>query len=227
MQPAYAAQSVPYQEAPAPASSPAPAPASNLDLPPDEPLPPRAEPQVPLRWPYFDLEYGGLQLDNRYQSIGVVWIHVGAYAWERLHLTARFGVPQADMHENTEQSPPVGFTRGTNEEDFPGLFGNLGVGYVFSSSGAFVFAPSITFHLSDKSDFGYGAGVMVPFVWVTRRGFRIGFEASVMRVFGGSVRYTCTTSQLDGPCDTGEVREFNRAAGSGFSAGFVVGYGTN
>ena len=183
---------------------------------------------MPLRWPYFDLEYGGLQLDNRYQSYGVVWAHVGAYAWQRLHLTGRVGVPQADAHENKEQSPPLGFSRnGATDEDLPSLYGNLGLGYVFTSSGSFVFAPSITFHLSDKSDYGYGAGVMVPFVWVTRGGFRIGFEASVMRVFGGSIRFTCTATQADAPCDAGEVREFNRAAGSGFSAGFIVGYGAN
>jgi len=196
--------------------------------PPDEPPKARDEAPLPLRWPYFDLEYGGLQLDNRYESYGMVWAHVGAYVWERLHLTARFGVPQADMHENKDQSPPLGFSRGSSEEeDLPGLFGNLGVGYVFTSNGSFVFAPSVTFHLSDKSSYGYGAGVMVPFVWVTRRGFRIGFEASLMRAFGGSVRYTCTATQADAPCDTGEVREFNREAGSGFSAGFIVGYGTD
>ncbi|HEY6725770.1 MAG TPA: hypothetical protein VI197_17165 [Polyangiaceae bacterium] len=181
-----------------------------------------------MRWPYFDLEYGGLQLDNRYYSYGVVWAHAGVFAWERLHLTARVGVPQADVHENAEQSPPAGFSRPTSDgEDLPGVFGNLGVGYVFSSSGSFVFAPSVTLHLNDNSDYGYGAGVLVPFVWVTRRGFRIGFEASLMRAVGGSVHYTCTATQLDAPCDTGEVRAFNRAAGSGFSAGFIVGYGAD
>lgn len=183
---------------------------------------------MPLRWPYFDLEYGGLQLDNRYHSFGVVWAHLGVFPSERLHLTARLGVPQADVEEDEEQSPPSGFgRRQRNDDALPGVFGNLGVGYVFTSSGSFVFAPSATLHLSDNTDYGYGAGVMVPFVWVTRRGFRIGFEASLMRAFGGSVRYTCTAPQAGAPCDTGEVRAFNRAPGSGFSAGFIVGYGSD
>lgn len=183
---------------------------------------------MPLRWPYFDLEYGGLQMDNRYESFGVVWAHVGAFPHKRLHLTARVGVPQADMHQHEGQDPPAGFSREPeDDEEFPGIFGNLGVGYVFTPSGSFIFAPSITLLLSDKSDYGYGAGVMVPFVWVSRRGFRVGFEASVMRAFGGSVRYTCTSSAPSGPCDLGEVREFNRDAGSGFSLGFLVGYGAD
>jgi len=201
--------------------APAPAPpADNLESPPlDAPAP------VPLRWPYFDMEYGGLELGNRYQSYGIVWAHVGVYPWSRLHLTARIGVAQADIREQTEESPPPGFSgAAADDEDLPGVYGNLGLGYVLSSSGSFVFAPSLTLHLSENSDYGYGAGVMIPFVWVTRRGFRIGFEASLMRAFGGSIRYTCTATQVDAPCDAGEVREFNRAPGSGFSAGFLFGY---
>jgi len=215
----------PVGVAPAPPAPLAPAPAATLESPPLEPpLTARDEVPVPLRWPYFDLEYGGVDLDNRYESYGVLWVHVGVYPWARLHVTARFGVAQADAHERTDESPPPGFSSAPDDDSLPGAYGNLGVGYVVSSSGSFVFAPSLTLHLSDTSDYGYGAGVMVPFVWVTQRGFRIGFEASLMRVFGGSVRYTCTATQVDAPCDTGEVREFNREPGSGFSAGFIVGY---
>lgn len=188
----------------------------------------RSDDSALLRSPYFDLEYGGLELDNRYQSYGMVWAHFGAYVWERLHLTARAGVAQADADDKTDQSPPPGYRYDAAEqEDVPGLYGNLGVGYVFSSSGSFMFAPSLTLHLTENSDYGYGVGAMIPFVWVTRRGFRVGFEVSIMRAFGGSVRFTCSASEVNAPCDTGEVREFNRSAGSGFSAGFIVGYGAD
>lgn len=208
------------------------APAYNLDSPAPPDAPPHHAPSlqdetpVPLRWPYLDLEYGGLELENRYQTFGMLWVHIGAYGWERLHLTARVGFAQADAEDITSQAGPPGFGRDVApDEALPDIYGNLGVGYVFSSNGGFVFAPGLTLHLSDKGDYGYGAGVMIPFVWVTRGGFRIGFEASAMRTFGGSVRFTCTATQVDAPCDFGEVREFTRDAASGFSAGFIVGYG--
>ena len=235
--PALAPMPAPAQPVPPGAAAPppplAPGPVNSLDAPSADAPPPDPPPnlcdekKLPLRWPYLDLEYGGLDLDNRYTGYGVLWVHLGAYPWERLHVTARIGFAQSDASANEEQeSLPPGFSRDISEGGtLPSVYGNLGLGYVFTSGGAFIFAPSATLHLSDNSDYGYGAGILVPFVWVTRGGFRIGFEASVMRVFGGSVRYTCTAMGAGAPCETGEVREFDRSPGAGFSAGFLVGYG--
>jgi len=96
-----------------------------------------------------------------------------------------------------------------------------------TKSGSFILAPSLTALVPDKTEFGYGVGAMVPFVWVTDIGLRIGFEVSMLVALGGEARYRCIASSLDGPCETGEVRAFDRQRSSGFTASFTFGYGVD
>lgn len=179
---------------------------------------------MPLRSPYFDFEFGGLVMGNRFDALTTFWAHVGLYLFERINVAVRVGSSQSEVNEHENQEPPLGYTP-VFENDAPNFFFNPVVGVVLTNKGSFIIAPSASFVVTDKSRFGYAAGVMVPFVWVTRSGFRIGFQGSLLASFGGSIRFRCGASGVEAPCDQGEVREFGRERSSGFSAGFLFGYG--
>jgi hypothetical protein len=178
-----------------------------------------------LRSPFFDLQYGGLDLKDRFQTYEALWAQVGLYVAKRYRVALRVGAPREATRDDGSDAVPTGYTgEPTGGRDAPALFANATAGLVISEDGAFMMAPSLSFLLTDQSRYGYGTGVMLPFVWVTRRGFRIGFEASALVTFGGSIRGVCTATDPS-VCDSAEVRDFPRGQSSGFSLSFLVGYG--
>jgi hypothetical protein len=182
----------------------------------------------PLRSPFFDLQLGGLDLRGRFETYDALWAQVGFYPARRFRVALRIGAPRDSSRDETEASLPEGYEpRGISNDDAPNLYGNPTVGYVFTDEGSFIVAPSISFLITNRNRYGYGAGVMFPFVWVTKRGFRVGFEISALMGFGGSVRGECTSTANPPTCDVGEVRAFNRSTASGFSASFSMGYGAS
>jgi hypothetical protein len=189
----------------------------------DDELTPR-----PLRTPFFDLQFGGIDLRGRFENYDTLWAQVGFYPSQRFRVALRIGAPRDTSRDRTRDVLPEGYdaTR-VSDDDAPDLYGNPSVGYVFTDDGSFVVAPSLSVLITNRSRYGYGAGVMFPFVWVTKRGFRVGFEVSALMGFGGSIRGECISTTTPPTCDTGEVRAFDREAASGFSASFLMGYGAS
>jgi len=103
------------------------------------------------------------------------------------------------------------------------------VGVALYTSAGFVTSVSANFMRSDVADFGNMLGVSLPLEWVSHRGVRLGFETGFLRAFGGEVLGECRPNDGFDPsgasreCDQGEVRAFDRAAGSGVWLHFLVG----
>lgn len=183
--------------------------------------------------PFLDLDAGGLFEQNRFSSPLVFSVRLGTYIAKAVRVAVQAGTFVGDPDLNLVSSPalPDGFSETTRSRRPVVVLGGS-VGYALVSTPGFALAPGFVFLTTDVGAFGSAAGVHIPFDWVSRSGMRIGFEGALMRAFGGSVRATCAafppgSSSSPTSCDSGEVRDFNRPAGSAFYLGFEIGFGFN
>lgn len=178
--------------------------------------------------PFLDLVLGGLHLDQRFDSFFNIGVQLGAYLGGMVRATGRVVLfpsePDDDYSFGFDNLDGGNYI--TRDSESPALLYGGTLGIAMSNSTHFAFAPGLLFLRTDEGDYGSFLGLHAPFDWVTDSGVRIGFEVAVGRTFGGEVTGQC--SNFGGPtpsCATGEVRQFDREAGSGFYSHFHMGWG--
>jgi hypothetical protein len=186
--------------------------------------------------PFLDATIGSVSLKERFTGILVGSVQFGTFIARRVRVAGRLGVfmSEAEVENYGIDGLPSGFDV-TEGDERPTVLGSASLGYAVVHGEGFALSPSLSAVVSDVGAYGVGVGLALPFEWVSRSGMRIGFEIAGFRATGGSVRARCTASSFTPgptpPCDgptpagDGEVREFDRPNGSGFYAGFQLGWG--
>jgi hypothetical protein len=178
--------------------------------------------------PFLDVLVGGTSWGNRFASFFNIGAQFGGFIAARVRISARLQMFPAEPNDEFEfDTIDEGSGFQAQRSDPPTLIWGGSLGYALASSENFVLAPGVLFMRTDEGAFGNFLGALIPFEWVNDSGIRIGFEVAVGRAFGGSVRGECFGGGFGGTplCDVGEVRDFNRTAGSGFYSHFHMGMG--
>jgi hypothetical protein len=179
--------------------------------------------------PFLDAAIGTISLNERYVGILVGSVQFGTFIARRVRVAGRIGVFMSDAEvENYGIEGLPGGVEVADEEERPTALASASVGYAVVHGEGFALSPSLAVVTSDVGAYGVGLGLALPFEWVSRSGMRIGFEIGGFRATGGTVRARCTgfaSSPGTSLCDQDEVRDFDRPNGSGFYAGFQLGWG--
>lgn len=201
------------------------------------PAPSAVAPSAPAAWvlppdaarrysPFLNGTLGGMSVGERFDSSSYLGSELGAFfgPWRvALRALFPFGVsqPTGDPMTNPEFQSIASAK--------PALVWGASAGIALYTSAGFVTSITANFMRSDVSDFGNMIGVSLPLEWVSHRGIRLGFEPGFLRAFGGEVLGECKADDAFGSsgapseCDEGEIRAFDREAGSGLWLHFVVG----
>jgi hypothetical protein len=145
--------------------------------------------------PWIDFSLTSFYLDARVGNFLNLGVQFGAYAFERLRLSARLVTPLENVNDGYRGysvAPGVASTTRLPSRSMSVLYG-ASAGVIVTNSKAFVFGPSLGFLRTDVEDYGTAVVLGLPFEWTTRRNLRIGFELALGHAVGGSFRSACTT----------------------------------
>jgi hypothetical protein len=152
----------------------------------------------------------------------------GLFIAGRLRLGARALLPMADAYDNYEgEDGSSTFMDGqfrALDSKPPTLIWAGSVGFAAVATEALAISPSLYVLGSDVADYGVVVGLGIPFEWVNQNGFRIGFDFAVVRGIGGEVFAECEPFVSPIPCESGEIRAFDRPGSSGFFSHFYIGW---
>jgi hypothetical protein len=182
--------------------------------------------------PFIDVLVGGINQERRFNHFLAFGLQAGLFAGGILRIAPQISMFTSEPDDtfgddfDFDEGLPAGFFADRSESPAILWGGSLGVAVL--SRQTFVFSPGLLALRTDVADYGTFVALNAPFEWVTDDGARVGFTVAFGRAMGGSVRATCTqTFGAPAPCDTGEVREFDREAGAAFYAHFQLGWGFN
>ncbi len=160
--------------------------------------------------PFIQMSAGSLHLRERISTALAFGGEVGLFAWERLRASARALVPITTVHD--EISKPA------DMPDSSAWLWGFSLGAAANRQDGFAMTPSLQFLHVAGGDFGSTLGFLVPFEWLTRGGFRVGFDFSLLYGFGGHYR---PSDCAEGPPCPGE---HDRPNSAGFIANFLLGH---
>ena len=181
--------------------------------------------------PFINAAAGGITISKHFDSSAYLGAEFGAFFDDRIRVSARalfpFGVAQgAPESLSNSEFRPIHSAK-------PALIYGGGAGIALYSGQSFLLSLQANYQRTDVGDFGHMLALALPFEWMTNTGLRVGFEAGVLRAFGGQVFGECgpspfvfdsTNSQENLTCDIGEVRAFDREPGNGLWVHFALGY---
>jgi hypothetical protein len=180
-----------------------------------------------LSSPWVDFSLTSFYLDGRVGNFLNLGFQVGAYAFDRLRISARFVTPLenvTDTYGGSSQVPafPSGGTivSRVSSRQVSMLYG-ASVGLVVTNSKSFVFGPSLGFVRTDVEDYGTAVVLAFPFEWTTKRSLRIGFELDLGHAVGGSSRTSCITGNPIASCG---LQTLDRPGGTTVLFQYVMGW---
>ena len=178
--------------------------------------------------PWVDFSLTSFYLDARVGNFLNLGVQFGAYAFDRLRLSARLVTPLEDVNDGYRKyssSVPVAsgsaFSTRLGSRSMSVLYG-ASAGVIVTNSRAFVFGPSLGFLRTDVEDYGTAVVLSLPFEWTTRRSLRIGFELALGHAVGGSFRSVCATSTA--PVTSCGIQRGDRPGGTTVLFQFNMGW---
>src|SRR5690606_41468148 len=132
---------------------------------------------------------------------------------ERRAAAALSEVPESYLQE--EISHPA------EDSEASAWLSGLRVGAAANREAGFAMSPSLQYLNLVGGDFGHALGIQVPFEWLSRSGFHVGFDFSVLYGFGGTFRTAPCRS--DSSCSPPPGTE-ERPASAGFVINFLLGH---
>lgn len=160
--------------------------------------------------PFVQMLGGGFHLRERLSSAAAFGGEFGFFAWDRLRAGVRAIIPVADLNDEASDAAVAG--------DPSAWMWGVSVGAATSRQAGFVMSPSLQFMEISGRDYGHLIGILVPFEWLSRSGFRVGFDFSVLYGFGGTYRTKpCPTCNTPDPI-------VDRPNSAGFTVNLVLGH---
>jgi hypothetical protein len=157
-------------------------------------------------------------IDDRWESTFALAIRLGFHA-ERFGFAGRIG---SNVSPSYSESVPVGHATDHDFVRAPALFLQLSAGYAIWATDGFVSTPSLSVLRTDNPAYGTALGLEWPFIWVTHRRLRIGFEPGFWAAFGGYQVAYCNDPTAG--CAQDARVELGRPFGYGLSCNFVFGF---
>ncbi len=142
---------------------------------------------------------GAFHLRERVSSGIAFGGEVGGFAYDRLRASVRALVPVSEARDQA-----------TDDDASVWLWG-MSLGVAAERQTGFLLSPSLQYLGMVGGDYGHTLGIHVPFEWLGRSGFRIGFDFAMLYGFGGSYQ-----------TDSGRVEE--RPNSAGFTINFLLGH---
>jgi hypothetical protein len=181
--------------------------------------------------PFIDVMTGGMVLEDRFNHFLLIGLQGGAYLGGRFRIVAHALMftsdPKDDFNGGSsyyyDSTFPAGYSHVPSDSPTIIFGGAIGVAPVVRRN--FVFAPGISYHRSNVSDYGSMLAVTFPLEWVTDDGARFGFVVDIGRAFGGEARGDCTAGATT--CSSGGQTSVSRTSGTGFFSAFQFGWGFN
>lgn len=157
--------------------------------------------------PFVQMLGGAFHFRERLSSAAAFGGEFGFFAWDRLRAGVRAIVPVADLNDEASDN--------TGSDDPSAWMWGISVGAAATRQAGFVMSPSLQYLAMLGGDYGQMIGILVPFEWLSRKGFHVGFDFSVLYGFGGTYRTnTCPTcSEL-----------VDRPNSAGFAVNLVLGH---
>jgi hypothetical protein len=174
--------------------------------------------------PWLDFSLTSFYFDERVGNFLNLGVQFGAYAFDRLRISARVVTPLETVTDGgigyyPSASPGGGTsTRRFGSRSVSMLYG-ASAGVVVTNSRSFVFGPNLGFLRTDVEDYGTAIALGLPFEWTTRGNLRVGFELSLGHALGGSLREIC----VRGTQSCGLTRR-DRQGGTAVIFQFYVGW---
>lgn len=123
----------------------------------------------------------------------------GGFAYDRFRGSVRALVPVGDTRDEA-----------TGDDASVWLWG-VSLGVAAERQSGFVLSPSLQYLGMVGGDYGHTLGIHVPFEWLARSGFRIGFDFAMLYGFGGTYE-----------SDAGSEEE--RPNSAGFTVNLLLGH---
>ena len=155
--------------------------------------------------PFVHMLGNSFYLRERVSSLAAFGGELGMFFVERLRLSARVLVPVAAVNDE--------ITASADKDQASAWLWGFSVGAAANRQDGFAMSPSLQYLRPQGGDFGHNLGFIVPFEWLGRSGFRVGFDFSVLYGFGG--HYRRPASQGGGTAD--------RPNATGFAASLMIG----